>query len=322
MIFKFVTQLSSAKLYQLVHYLTHGPDRHVIGPFQSDSNQEVINAFDADTARHRIQNPIWHITLGTAPSDPQLDDATWVRLVDTYLEQLGYGRCLTWIVRHHDAPHPHVHLVVSRIDPVSGKVIPRHHDYIRAALISRALEHQYGLQQLPPPGKGQQGSFLHPDAKSWLRDARWLVDLILQTQPQTLSKFIDTAGSVGLDVQLHTNAQGHLRGVAYQWQGHRFAGSKIQRPWSFLQQHLSLDFDPHVPRKPTVPAPAQPDTSLIAAIHAENQHIQSQPRPSLIQILYGTPLAQLASKIKHSPTQPQPDPERDDDPNPSLRRFK
>lgn len=60
------------------------------------------------------------------------------------MSESGYNNNQYLIFRHHDADHPHIHLLVNRID-FDGNVVSDSNNYKKSEAILRKLEYQYSL---------------------------------------------------------------------------------------------------------------------------------------------------------------------------------
>lgn len=95
----------------------------------------------------RSTQPVYHLALSFDPRDA-VDRATMERVADRVLTELRLKEHQALIVAHGDRRHPHVHILVNRIHPESGKAWDRWQDY---AAIQRALreeERALGLRQV------------------------------------------------------------------------------------------------------------------------------------------------------------------------------
>jgi hypothetical protein len=64
-----------------------------------------------------ITKPVAHISLDFSVQDKErLTDKTMVGIALAYLYKMGYRNTQLIIARHHDTDHPHIHLVINRID--------------------------------------------------------------------------------------------------------------------------------------------------------------------------------------------------------------
>lgn len=111
---------------------------------------------------------VYHTSLNFAKEEVPLDNDTLVDIAEQYLQEMGYSNNQYLIFRHHDAEHPHLHLLVNRIT-FDGKVVSDSNNYKRSEAILRKLEQQYNLVAVKQSNHiaMQQGSHVavEPDSR-------------------------------------------------------------------------------------------------------------------------------------------------------------
>ncbi|MDC7217697.1 MAG: relaxase/mobilization nuclease domain-containing protein [Spirochaetales bacterium] len=86
-----------------------------------------------------------HISLNFDTSEKGLGDVRMAEIAHAYMQELGFGEQPYLVYRHHDAGHPHLHLVTTNIQ-ADGKRIDLHHLGIRKSEPARKkLEEHFGL---------------------------------------------------------------------------------------------------------------------------------------------------------------------------------
>ncbi|UCS95226.1 relaxase/mobilization nuclease domain-containing protein [Echinicola marina] len=86
-----------------------------------------------------------HISLNFDVSENHLSKEKLLEIADSYLDKIGFGRQPYLVYQHHDAGHPHIHLVTTNIE-ADGKRIDLHHLGIRKSEPARkTLEKEFGL---------------------------------------------------------------------------------------------------------------------------------------------------------------------------------
>lgn len=90
-----------------------------------------------------VQHPAAHIILSWPETDCPSDTAmiTAARLA---MIEFGAGSHQKVIAVHRDRPNPHVHIVLNRVHPVTGKALPLWHDYLRLERACRRVEARMG----------------------------------------------------------------------------------------------------------------------------------------------------------------------------------
>lgn len=78
-----------------------------------------------NTGRKATGGPVFSFSLAWHPSEAgQIDRAEMVKAADHAIKTLGLDHLQAVIIAHRDTAHPHVHVVVNRVDPNTGKTQP------------------------------------------------------------------------------------------------------------------------------------------------------------------------------------------------------
>ena len=86
-----------------------------------------------------------HISLNFDPSEAHLSKEKLTQIANLYMQKLGFGDQPYLIYQHHDAGHPHIHVVTTNIQS-DGKRIDLHHLGIRKSEPARKeIEKMFGL---------------------------------------------------------------------------------------------------------------------------------------------------------------------------------
>ena len=86
-----------------------------------------------------------HVSLNFDPSEIHLGKEKLVEIANTYMQKLGFGEQPYLIYQHHDAGHPHIHIVSTNIQS-NGNLINLHHLGIRKSEPARKeIEQMFGL---------------------------------------------------------------------------------------------------------------------------------------------------------------------------------
>src|SRR5216684_2865034 len=114
----------------------------------------------------RAQEPAYHIALSFAPEDP-VDRAMMEGVADRLLARLGLAEHQAVLVAHRDRPHAHVHLVVNRIHPETGRTWDPWHDWKRIRHALSAEERALGLR--PADSRMEKVNELASDVRKYER---------------------------------------------------------------------------------------------------------------------------------------------------------
>ncbi len=144
---------SGASFSGLAKYLTQSEERiawteprWMIGTDPHEVAREMETA--ASLADSRLEKPVYHVSIsfGEAdhPSREQMQEAA-----DRVLGELGLGEHQALLVAHQDKDHPHLHVMVNRVHPDTGKAADVSFDYRRVEGVLRELEKEWGMQRVP-----------------------------------------------------------------------------------------------------------------------------------------------------------------------------
>ncbi len=97
--------------------------------------------------RNATKNRYAHISLNL-PHGEHLDDKTFNKISEEYMQEMGYGEQPYVTVRHTDTKHEHVHIVTTNVKE-DGKVLEIFNSHRRSMATRQYLEKKYGLSPAP-----------------------------------------------------------------------------------------------------------------------------------------------------------------------------
>ena len=109
---------------------------------------ELKRLAGVSAAGRKLEKPVVHYTLSWA-KDERPDRAEMNRAAEETLKALGLERHQALIVAHNDKTHPHVHLVVNRVDPATGKAAKLGNDRLKLANWAERWERDRGGLRCP-----------------------------------------------------------------------------------------------------------------------------------------------------------------------------
>jgi|GEM_PF-889875 len=104
--------------------------------------------------RPNLDRAVLHVSLSAAPGE-NFTDAQWQAIGRQYLEGMDFVDNQYLITRHTDTEHEHIHILANRITH-AGEVVSDSRDYQRQEVLMRAIERDYGLQQLAPSQESER----------------------------------------------------------------------------------------------------------------------------------------------------------------------
>lgn len=110
------------------------------------NNQTITDSFVMQAGlSYRTKKPVAHIILAFSPEDvEQLDDRKLKRIVHDYLKRMGYDDNQFVAFQHFDKKHPHVHIIVNRVN-FQGRCTSDSHEKDRNIKVCKDMTNEYGL---------------------------------------------------------------------------------------------------------------------------------------------------------------------------------
>ena len=110
--------------------------------------KEIAREMEAAAGQSgRVEKPVYHLSISfdeaDRPSREQMRAA-----VEEVLKDVGLEEHQALLVAHGDAAHPHVHVMVNRVHPETGKAAPMSHDYAKVERSLRRLEQAWGMRKV------------------------------------------------------------------------------------------------------------------------------------------------------------------------------
>lgn len=152
---------SGSSFSGLADYLTGRPERvawteprWLLGTDPKEIAREMEAAAGQSS---RVEKPVYHLSIsfgaGDHPTREQMREAA-----ERVLDRLGLSEHQAFLVAHNDTDHPHVHIMVNRVHPETGKAWQTRHDYARIEQVLRSLEKEWGLTPVPGHHAREKGA--------------------------------------------------------------------------------------------------------------------------------------------------------------------
>lgn len=110
------------------------------------NNQTITDSFVMHAGlSSRTKKPVAHFILAFSPHDAsRINNAILGQLVNDYLQRMGYDDNQFVAFRHYDKEHPHVHIVVNRVN-FKGKCTKDAHEKDKNVKVCKDLTQKFGL---------------------------------------------------------------------------------------------------------------------------------------------------------------------------------
>ena len=225
----------------VVNYVMLKPDAEPLGSrgLRNDSIDHIVESFRTQASLNPITKPVTHISLDFSAYDKErLTNKMMLQIADEYLNLMGYGNTQVLIVRHHDREHPHLHLVLNRIDG-NGKRISDKNERVRNAKVCRELSNKYGLYIAPNKDNVKRHRLREPDKTKYE-----IYDAIRECLPKcrNWNDLTTALRKQGIDTEFkRKGSTSTIEGVKFSKNGYTFSGSRVDKAFSYskLNRHFA-----------------------------------------------------------------------------------
>ncbi len=216
---------------------------------RTDSAAHMAADFDAVRAmRPGLGKAVLHVALAFPVEEKeQVTNEVMGRIAQDYLKGLHIDPENTqWaVVRHQDKTHPHLHLVVNRVD-LDGQTVSDQFIRSRSVDVCKGIEQAYGLivadqvgrQQAreigPTPAQEKATTPKEQQSAEWSR-ARQDIGRALgyvAGQARSFDELREALRPRGIELALTRRKDGSAAGVVFAQDGHRVKGSQVGRAYS------------------------------------------------------------------------------------------
>jgi hypothetical protein len=197
-----------------------------------DQVAHIINDFNVGRKmKPGLGQAVGHITLNWSPNDrPKLSDELMLAVAHEYLVKMRIKDTQLLIVRHHDKPHPHLHIIYNRVDN-RGITIPDKFQKRRNVSICKELTLKNGFYMAPDKKRVNRKQLKGADkAKYELFDAikeesRWV---------KSLDELKARLAAKGIDMLYkYKSGTREVQGISFAKDGYKFKGSEVDRSLSY-----------------------------------------------------------------------------------------
>lgn len=98
------------------------------------------NALNENVKRNSV-----HISLNFDPSEITLSKEKLIAIANTYMEKIGFGEQPYLVYQHHDAAHPHIHLVSIKVKPDGSRIDMHNIGRNQSETARKEIERSFGL---------------------------------------------------------------------------------------------------------------------------------------------------------------------------------
>jgi len=201
--------------------------------------ESIIQSFVAQQKLNpKIVKPVAHISLDFSVQDKnRLTDQFMAGMALEYMEKMGYMDTQYIIARHYDTDHPHIHIVINRIDN-SGKRISDQNEKLRNTRVCMELTKKYGLYIASGKENVKEHRLKEPDK------TKYEIYNALKSAIPNCKNWKELKSELhqsGITTEFRNNGNtDKIQGVRFGKNGYEFNGSKIDRACSYSKISYQL----------------------------------------------------------------------------------
>lgn len=200
--------------------------------------------------RPNLQKYFYHTSINFPPSE-DLTNATMTKIGREYLQKSGFTQHQYIMFRHHDADHPHLHILVNRIG-YDGKVLSDSNDFAQCEKILRELEKKYKLTEVISSNQAKERAMTKNELEMMKRTNTPSYKIVLQaiiknalhSKPRlTCSEFVEALQNKGINILFNQASTGYVSGISYSYEGMIIKGAKLGNDFKWTEIKSSIDYE-------------------------------------------------------------------------------
>ncbi|MDN3550513.1 relaxase/mobilization nuclease domain-containing protein [Mucilaginibacter aquaedulcis] len=192
---------------------------------------------------------VYHTSLNFSIED-ELDNNKLLSIAHDYLKESGYTNNQYMIFRHHDAPHPHIHLLVNRIS-FDGTVVSDSNNFKRSEDIIRKLERRYNLKTVQSSKETLLKAAKIGEIEQTLRTGKPSDKLILQNKlinilnqgNLSIKELIEKCERQGIHFLFNQASTGNISGITYFHNGFKIKGQALGNRFKWAELIKQINYE-------------------------------------------------------------------------------
>lgn len=202
------------------------------------TKDSVVRSFITQSTLNPIAKPVAHISLDFSIQDKEkLTNGKMIEIAQEYMAKMGYGNTQYLIARHHDTDHPHLHLILNRVDS-DGKRISDQNERIRSTQVCKELTIKHGLYFAKGKENVKRHRLREPDKAKYE-----IYDAVKAALPRANNwqELAVILANEGIKIEFKTKGETlQIEGVKFKKGAYSFSGSKIDRQFSYSKIDFAL----------------------------------------------------------------------------------
>ena len=185
------------------------------------------------------ENKVCHVSLNfSAVNKDILTNEMMLRIAHEYMQRMGFKDTQYVIVRHHDRDHPHLHIIINRVNN-EGKTISDKNDRDRGQKICLYLTKKYGLHIAAGKDHVKRDRLRGGDKTKYE-----IYDAVCTVLPKCKNweEILKALLHYGVEIEFkYRSGTLDVQGVKFIKDGIAFSGSKVDRSFSYSKLSRKLE---------------------------------------------------------------------------------
>lgn len=199
--------------------------------------------------RPNLNRYVYHTSLNFHKDD-MLSNDKLLDIAHRYLQANGFTNNQYCIFRHHDAEHPHIHLLANRIT-FDGEVVSDSNNYKKSEAILRDIERQFGLTTVQSSRRTAERAAKKDEIEMVIRTGKPSEKMVMQEILRNLLKhrglsladFIKMGERAGISFLFNQASTGRITGITYFHQGFKIKGQALGNSFKWAEIIKKLDYE-------------------------------------------------------------------------------
>lgn len=215
-------------------------DKNVVGRDAKELSKAFEKVADLNT---RAEKKVKHFSLSFAPGDAEkLNPGILSRISQDFLKKMGYKNNQYVVIQHNDTKHPHVHIVVNRINPETCTAVSDSNEKVKGSRIAREIEREYGLTVAPEQRTGiTQESKAEREMKKRIEgteektEKETIKGMVLKAlkEGKDMKEAVQKMRAAGLEISFSGDKKGNVTGWKLKLNEREYKASTIDRSISW-----------------------------------------------------------------------------------------
>jgi hypothetical protein len=200
--------------------------------------------------RPNLQKYFYHTSINFPPCE-DLANQKMKQIGHDYMVANGFTQHQFIMFRHHDADHPHLHILVNRIG-YDGKVLSDSNDFARSEKVLRELEIRYDLTKVNSSSQARERAMTKNELEMMKRtnepSQKMKLQVLIQgilkeKQGMATKEFIKALEDKGINVLFNQASTGFVSGISFGYEGIIIKGAKLGNDFKWGSIKNSINYE-------------------------------------------------------------------------------